>query len=167
MYNFRDLLAEKARLEEDFRVNFFGVGSIMINGRGKDIDLISFYSNELANKLVEAGFIEDLAEEYDNDTFSSFKRGPVNVLLIHTFEGVDHFLNAVEVCKLLSDGNMSKGWRVAIHEIILNNQTKAEAIKKVFRKFGGFDNVEAVVEVELRDAQALEQNPVPQVAGGF
>lgn len=167
MYNLRDLREEQIRLEETFRSNFFGVGSIIINGRGKDIDFVSVYSHELADKLVNDGFIEDLEEGYDNDILSSFRRGPVNVILLHNLGDIDRFLNAVEVCKLLSDGNMSKGWRVAIHEIILNNVPKEEAIKKVFRKFGGFDNVEEVVKVELRDAPPLEQNQVPQMAGDF
>lgn len=131
----QDVLEGEA-LREIWGLRYFPVykkvGSCYINGEGRDLDMLLYEPRYylIMDLLKEQGWKQDIGNEYDDMPTLSMKKGVINLLFAVTPEDFDKFSAAADVCKLISKGDLSKPYRVAIHEIILNGQNIEDAIAK-------------------------------------
>ncbi len=108
------------------------VGSCYINNKGKDIDLlVRGDRNKIFPILIEEGFKQD--GEYIGEEFTSLRAGDVNIILTESVEYYKAFTRAAEVCYLISNGDLAKAHRVAIHEIIINGVDRDTAEERAQR----------------------------------
>lgn len=100
------------------------VGSCAIQEYGNDIDVMIFVPVNWADKaaqIVETmGYEEEQGDkdEYGDGDFRSFRKGPVNILLVWEARVCVGWMASVEMCRYV--GATTREQRVAIHRIIMD-----------------------------------------------
>lgn len=143
---------------------YFPTGSIVVNGQGKDIDIVLFHPNKdkAFAALVGYGYkrsIEGYPENPDAQ-FTSFRLGWNNIIVSHTREEFIAWKAATNVCKFISDGKMPKPVRVGIFKLIREGCSLREMHDDIIERFGGYEDVAPVDALELRNAVPLPNDPV-------
>lgn len=99
----------------------FPSGSILFNGKGADADIVVFSPEEADEEVLKAkGFVSCAGEgkyEGEEDTFSAWRKGGINVILVYTKKDYNSFKEATALCQHLAQeiGAIDKPTRVHIH----------------------------------------------------
>lgn len=119
------------------------VGSVAINGDGKDIDYAILVGEEGPDDIVQhllANGFEANNHGYEgvngeDDKFTSYKRGITNILVCTTIQAYNRFVKGAEICKYLRGLGVNmrdKRVRVAIHSMVSHGNME-QVIKDVGR----------------------------------
>lgn len=99
------------------------VGTLYTIGEGNDMDICVLVRDvdDATISLEEHSYEQTGLAGYDDDEFTTFRKGEVNVMLTDNKEWFAKFLTAAEVCRYLKLD--TKELRKAVHRIIMNDAT--------------------------------------------
>lgn len=105
------------------------VGSVYTLGKGRDIDFAvlvnnQFYLQEQPEWLV-GEWVREGADVYEGDSFASYRRGDINIIVMHDRDFYQKFLTAMEVCKVLK--LQTRKQRVLVCRIVRDGMTAEQA----------------------------------------
>lgn len=108
------------------RMDVHLVGSTYALGEGKDIDVVALVPDKVdAQEVIEkAGYQHTGHDSGEEDNFTTFRKGDVNLMLTESKKFQDDFLTSTEVVKYLNLTNRDE--RVGVHRIIMNGLTASQ-----------------------------------------
>jgi len=103
---------------------FAHIGSTYIQGEGADLDILMYVPGVIIGD-VGLGYTCTGNPSGEEDDFSTWRNGDVNLIISHSLHFHLQFKRAAEVCRFLYEqyGFGDKTIRIAVHRAIMNDES--------------------------------------------
>lgn len=94
-----------------------------------DVDFVVYCPRELSNDLIKCGYVKSSVPDYGiagdfEGSFSSWRRGNVNLIHTTSITFADRHVIASHICKV--HNVLSKYQRIVVHDIVRSEKAKTE-----------------------------------------